>query len=356
MLCAAGSRSATCYRAPSCSQALPASEDDDCSCLGAGAELREVRGRRLRRMPSLHARRVLHEHTHRGGRQRRPRHRRDEGGPLVDDVGVSRLLHGHPDRRGPRADGLHAWNALLKSLEGGSGVLWILATNYPDKLPVPVRSRSTLLEFLPANANEMRPALEHIRDTEALGTSEAQMQMAIESSGGAMRDAVNALFALDAGLSDLEHVRRRRSTCSRPGGGGNLGASVRLLGQRVKATRDARQVLDEIVEVLMEPLLNGLPDDTSRRLLLARLADQRIGVAAGWLSQMAGAAAAQSHPPRPRECGGIFPSRPGDRVHQPGHPRDDLPDAHRSACRQGRPGIRRRAVRSVDLRVRHPQG
>lgn len=180
-----------------------------------------------------------------------------------------------------------AWNALLKSLEGGPGVVWVLATNYPDRLPEPVHSRSTHLEFVPATADDMRPALQHIRDTEALGTNDEQMEMAIESSQGAMRDALTALFALDAGLSistTPDDIVRRAVILAEEG---NIGASVRLLEQRVKATRDALQVFDEIVERVMEPLVNGLRNDISRRLLLSRLADHRVGVGRGMADQMA---------------------------------------------------------------------
>lgn len=92
---------------------------------------------------------------------------------------------------------LEAANAFLKTLEEPpEHVVFILATTDPQRLPVTVRSRLSLIQFNRASDQEIRRQLKRVSKGEGLKISEEAMQLIVSSADGSFRDAVKILEGL----------------------------------------------------------------------------------------------------------------------------------------------------------------
>jgi len=87
-----------------------------------------------------------------------------------------------------------AFNALLKTLEEPpSGVLFILATTEPYKLPSTVVSRCQRLDFRLLTASEVKERLKEIASVEEWNYEEEAIALIAQLSEGAIRDALGLL-------------------------------------------------------------------------------------------------------------------------------------------------------------------
>lgn len=87
-----------------------------------------------------------------------------------------------------------AFNALLKTLEEPpSGVLFVLATTEPYKLPSTVVSRCQRLDFRLLTASEVKERLKEIANVEGWGYEEEAVALIAQLSEGAIRDALGLL-------------------------------------------------------------------------------------------------------------------------------------------------------------------
>ena len=109
----------------------------------------------------------------------------------------------------------HSFNVLLKRLEEPPpGVVFILATTNPEKIPETVLSRCRRLEFERMETAEITGRLAEIAEREGVHFAEGERDMILEavalSSEGGMRDAQVAfdqLISLAEGELTLEHAR-----------------------------------------------------------------------------------------------------------------------------------------------------
>lgn len=95
-----------------------------------------------------------------------------------------------------------AFNALLKNVEEPPpGLVFILATTEPHKVPATIRSRCQEFAFGRVAPKDMGPALEHIMAKEHLQADEGVLGELCRASEGCMRDALSLLQQL-ASTSD----------------------------------------------------------------------------------------------------------------------------------------------------------
>ena len=89
---------------------------------------------------------------------------------------------------------IEASNALLKTLEEPpSHVYFILATTNPEKLIETIKSRTTLIHFTKATADEISRSLKRVVDGEKMKISEEDLKIIAKMSKGSFRDAVKIL-------------------------------------------------------------------------------------------------------------------------------------------------------------------
>lgn len=98
------------------------------------------------------------------------------------------------------------FNALLKTLEEPpAGVVFVLVTTEPQKLPDTILSRLTEFEFRRVGAEDIHSYLQHIVNAENLNLAPDLVATVASSSKGSVRDAIKLLdFSVRAGVSSVE--------------------------------------------------------------------------------------------------------------------------------------------------------
>jgi len=92
---------------------------------------------------------------------------------------------------------LEAANAFLKTLEEPPAhVVFILATTDPQKLPITVRSRLSLVQFNRATDEEIKRQLGRVSKGEKLQISDEALQQIVPAADGSFRDAVKIVESL----------------------------------------------------------------------------------------------------------------------------------------------------------------
>lgn len=92
---------------------------------------------------------------------------------------------------------LEAANAFLKTLEEPpEHVVFILATTDPQKLPITVRSRLSLIQFSRATDEEIKRQLQRVKKGEGLKISDEALGLITSAADGSFRDAVKIVESL----------------------------------------------------------------------------------------------------------------------------------------------------------------
>ena len=92
-----------------------------------------------------------------------------------------------------------AFNALLKTLEEPpSGVIFILATTEPRKIPITILSRCQRFNFKKIGLNQMKERLKLVSEKEKISVSDEALDLIVNFSDGGMRDALSLLDQLVA--------------------------------------------------------------------------------------------------------------------------------------------------------------
>ena len=87
-----------------------------------------------------------------------------------------------------------AFNAFLKTLEEPpEGVIFILATTNPEKIPATIRSRTVIINFGKANKNDILKMLQRIIKGENLNVNEKVLELIVDYSDYSFRDAAKVL-------------------------------------------------------------------------------------------------------------------------------------------------------------------
>ena len=90
-----------------------------------------------------------------------------------------------------------AVSALLKVLEEPpSGVVFLLATTEPNKIPDTIRSRCVWLRFRPLTSEEMSKHLSSVLQREGVACEDGVCDLVARQSGGGLRDALSMLDQL----------------------------------------------------------------------------------------------------------------------------------------------------------------
>lgn len=90
-----------------------------------------------------------------------------------------------------------AWNALLKTLEEPpAGVIFILATTEPEKIPATILSRVQRFDFRRAGVKEVTAKLSHIAAIEQIPVEAGALHLIAEEAQGSFRDAETLLEKL----------------------------------------------------------------------------------------------------------------------------------------------------------------
>lgn len=96
-----------------------------------------------------------------------------------------------------------AFNALLKTLEEPpAGVIFVLATTEPHKIPVTILSRCQRFDFHRLSVHDIAGKLRRIAETDGITIDDASLMLIAARAGGAMRD----------GESILEQVKSSRGS------------------------------------------------------------------------------------------------------------------------------------------------
>jgi DNA polymerase-3 subunit gamma/tau len=180
-----------------------------------------------------------------------------------------------------------AWNALLKSLEEPPEfVNFMFASTHPQEFPPAILSRLQRYDVRRLTVPEIEGKLERILAAESIEADPAAIHLIARLAAGGMRDAETMLDQVLAsgdgpidearvrdllGLADTEAVNRLLDSLLT----GDAASGVMVLDQLDERGRDARVVLDQLVDSIREAIGAALRDPTGQERLVALTAAAR---------------------------------------------------------------------------------
>lgn len=155
-----------------------------------------------------------------------------------------------------------AFNALLKSLEeAAEGVLYILVTTDPHKIPKTVRTRLVEFEFKPLTPMEIITRMVQVVKSEDAEPNPNLMKYIALNSQGSVRQALNSLgLVMSAGIESVEDFLKFKSDKDNSAQlishmvAGDLSAVYEELDASLMSVSDASVVVDQLVGSLRDIL------------------------------------------------------------------------------------------------------